>query len=270
MIHEISLATIFWNADPEIISSPIAIRWYGLLFTTGLIGAYITLTKQFKKLNIPQKKFESLTFYIIISAIIGARLGHCFFYEPEVYLNDPLRILNLREGGLASHGAAFAIVVAMILYVRKNREFNFISLGDLLAVVIPFSGMCIRIGNFLNSEIVGKPADLPWSVVFMRNDMIPRHPGQLYEAVAYLALYLLMIFLFFKKRKYEQAGFLSGVFLIGMFVARFFIEYVKDVQVDFETTMALHMGQWLSLPFILLGVFMLWYSKTHKNEYRFK
>lgn len=262
-----SLATIYWNAAPEIITSPIAIRWYGLLFAIGLIGAYYFLTKQFKRLEIPQKTLDSLIFYLIMAAIIGARLGHCLFYEPDVYLSDPLRILNVREGGLSSHGAAVAIVIAMLIFIYKNKGFNFFSLGDLIAVVIPFSGMCIRIGNFINSEIVGKPADLPWSVVFMRNDMIPRHPGQLYEAVAYLILLLILLFFFFKKDMYKKSGFLSGVFLIGMFVARFFIEYFKDVQVDFENSMALHLGQWLSIPFIILGIIMLLYSRNHYNDY---
>ncbi len=264
---DLNIASIFWNMDPAIINSPIAIRWYGLLFALGLIAAYQILTKEFKKLHIPQYKLDSLIFYLIIAVVVGARLGHCFFYEPEIYLKDPIRIFNIREGGLASHGAAIGIIIAMILYNWRRKEFTFISLADVLSVSIPVAAMAVRIGNFMNSEIVGKAADVPWAVIFARNDLIPRHPGQLYEAIAYFFMMLLMLYLFFKKEKYNKSGFLSGVFLIGLFTARFLIEFVKEVQVDFETTMFLHMGQWLSLPFIILGILLILYSRNHFNDF---
>lgn len=267
LVPNLNLASVTWNVSPEIISNPITIRWYGLLFAIGLILAYQILIKEFLRLNIPQKKLESLIFYMIIAVVVGARLGHCLFYEPNVYLNDPIRILKVWEGGLASHGAAFGILIGMLLYIWKNREFTFIGLADILSVAIPVGAMFVRLGNFVNSEIVGKPSDLPWSVIFLRNDTIPRHPGQMYEAAAYFILMIVMLYLFFKKEKYNKAGFLSGVFLIGMFVARFIIEYFKDVQVQFENTMALHMGQWLSIPFILLGIFLLMYSRNHTNDF---
>lgn len=255
----IQLAEFFWAPSPEIIPG-LPVRWYGLLFVIGFFGAYYVLQKMFKTEKIEQKKLDSLVFYMIIATVVGARLGHCLFYEPNIYLKDPISILKVWEGGLASHGAALGIVIAVLLYIRKNREFSFLHLADLLCVVIPFPAMCVRIGNFINSEILGAPCNLPWAVVFSLKDSMPRHPAQLYEALAYLILFIVMVYLYFKKRSNFHEGFLAGIFLIVMFVCRFLIEYVKDVQVDFEHLLALHMGQLLSLPFILLGIFLIVYS----------
>jgi prolipoprotein diacylglyceryl transferase len=253
---ELQTASLIWNAPPEIFSwAPI--RWYGLLFAIGFLGAYQVLQKIFKKENIDLKRLESLMFYMIIGTVVGARLGHCLFYEPEAYLPNPIRILKIWEGGLASHGAAIGILTALVLYLRRNKDFSFMFLADRLSVAIPFSAACVRIGNFINSEILGKAADLPWAVVFQRVDLVPRHPAQLYEAIAYLSLFALTSFLYFKKSEQIRPGLLTGIFLTTMFSARFLIEYVKDVQVQFEHSLILHMGQFLSLPFIILGVYLI-------------
>lgn len=260
------IASFIWNPAPEIFDFGwFAVRWYGLLFAIGFIGAYQVLIRIFKRENIDQKKLESLIFYMIIATVVGARLGHCLFYEPSNYLSDPIKFLKVWEGGLASHGAALGILVGMFLYLRKNKEFNFVWLADRLSVAIPFAAMCVRIGNFVNSEILGKAADLPWAVIFSKEDMIPRHPAQLYEAGVYLILFLLMLFLYFKKSEKFSPGLLTGTFLTVMFTARFLIEYVKDVQVQFEHSLILHMGQFLSIPFILLGIGMIIYSIKHKK-----
>ncbi len=261
---EMQIASFIWNPSPTIFPG-IPIRWYGLLFAIGFIGAYQVLIRIFKREGIELKKLESLIFYMIIATVVGARLGHCLFYEPEVYLSDPIRILKIWEGGLASHGAAFGILIGMLLYLRKNKEFKFIWLADRLSVAIPFAAMCVRIGNFVNSEILGKASDLPWAVVFSKEDLIPRHPAQLYEGGVYLLLFLLMLFLYFKKSDKFAPGLLTGTFLIIMFTARFLIEYVKAVQVQFENSLILHMGQLLSIPFILLGLGLIAYSIVKKK-----
>ena len=255
----IQLAEFFWAPSPEIFNG-LPVRWYGLLFVIGFFGAYYVLQKMFKVEKLEQKSLDTLVFYMVIATVVGARLGHCLFYEPDIYLKDPISILKVWEGGLASHGAAIAIFIAALLFIRKYRNFTFLHLADLVCVVIPFTAMCVRIGNFINSEILGAPCDMPWAVVFSLKDSLPRHPAQLYEALAYLILFIIMVYLYFKKRSKFNEGFLSGVFLIVMFVCRFLIEYVKDVQVEFENSLFLHMGQLLSLPFILLGIFLIVYS----------
>ncbi|MDD3124872.1 MAG: prolipoprotein diacylglyceryl transferase [Candidatus Kapabacteria bacterium] len=256
---DIQFASILWNPSPRIFDA-LPIRWYGLLFAVGFIGAYQVLSRIFQRDGVSQKILDSLVFYMIIATVIGARLGHCLFYEPDVYLADPISILKVWEGGLASHGAAIGILVATILFVMKHREFPFLWLADRLCVAIPFTAMCVRIGNFINSEILGAPCDLPWAVIFSAKDMLPRHPAQLYEGATYLVLFLLMLFLYFKKSDKLSSGFLTGIFLTVMFLMRFLIEYVKDVQVEFENSLILHMGQFLSLPFILLGIGLIVYS----------
>ncbi len=262
---EMQLATLLWNPSPTIFEG-LPIRWYGLLFAIGFIGAYQVLIRVFKREGIELKKLESLIFYMIIATVLGARLGHCLFYEPETYLSDPIRILKVWEGGLASHGAGLGIIVGVLLYWWRNREFSLLWLTDRLSIAIPFAAMCVRIGNFVNSEILGKPADVSWAVVFEREDLIPRHPAQLYEGGVYLLLFFLMLFLYFRKSAKLSPGLLTGVFLTVMFTARFLIEYVKDVQVQFEHSLILHMGQFLSIPFILLGIALIVYSFRAKAK----
>jgi phosphatidylglycerol---prolipoprotein diacylglyceryl transferase len=250
------IAGFFWNVSPQIVSW-LPVRWYGLLFAIGFIVAYQVMLWIFKREAARIQALETLTFYMIIATVVGARLGHCLFYEPSVYLADPVRILFVWEGGLASHGAAIGIVIALALFLYRNRDINFLWVSDRLCIVIAFVAGCVRLGNFVNSEILGKPADLPWSVTFPRIDMIPRHPAQLYEAITYFALFTVLLIIYKIKSANLPKGLLAGIFLIVMFTARFLIEYVKDVQVDFENTLSLHLGQYFSLPFIAFGIVLI-------------
>ena len=249
-------AGIIWDISPQIVDW-LPVRWYGLLFAIGFVVAYQVMLWIFKRENKELKTLETLTFYMIIATVIGARLGHCLFYEPSVYLADPIRILFVWEGGLASHGAAIGIVIAMILFLYRNRDVNYLWLSDRLGIVISFVAGCVRLGNFVNSEILGKPADLPWAVTFTRIDFIPRHPAQLYEAITYFSLFGLLILIYKLKSENLPKGLLAGIFLTVMFTARFLIEYVKDVQVEFEKGLLFHLGQYLSVPFILLGIALI-------------
>ncbi len=264
------IASIEWSMDPEIIGG-FPIRWYGLLFVTGPLIGYYILNKIFKIEGENQKDLDLLALLLIVGVIIGARLGHVLFYNPQDYFSDPIRILNIREGGLASHGAALGILLALGIFKLIRKKFDMLWLFDRLSVVVPISAFFVRVGNFVNSEIVGIPSNLPWAVHFVdaqnaaMADM-PRHPAQLYEALAYIILFAVQLVFYFKFRSKLKRGFLSGFMLIFMFTARFFIEIVKVRQEDFYTGLPLDMGQLLSIPFVLLGIGLVFYSiKTKKK-----
>ncbi len=266
------LAVINWNADPEIFHiGSISIRWYGLLFSIAFIVGYQIMSWVFKNEGKTQKDLEALTITMIISTVVGARLGHCFFYDPVYYLSHPLEILMVWKGGLASHGAAFGIMIGLWLFSRKRKKITWLWTLDRIVIVVALAGVFIRTGNFMNSEIIGSPSGLPWSVVFQHVDAIPRHPAQLYEALCYLAIFL---YLFFRYKKYKSAlpeGQLFGFFLTTVFTARFLLEFVKKEQEAFEKSLPLDMGQILSIPFILLGVYFLyraWKRKKKEEERR--
>ncbi len=250
------IAGFIWDVQPQIVDW-LPIRWYGLLFAIGFIVAYQVMLWIFRRENARIPALESLTFYMIIATVVGARLGHCLLYDPGVYLADPVRILYVWEGGLASHGGAVGIVVALGLFLYRNRDINFYWISDRLCIVIAFVAACVRLGNFINSEILGKPADLPWSVTFPRIDMIPRHPAQLYEAITYFALFAILLIIYKIKSAKLPKGLLAGIFLTVMFTARFLIEYAKDVQVDFENTLSFHLGQYYSIPFVIFGIVLI-------------
>lgn len=249
------LSVIYWGISPEIIQiGPLSLRWYGLLFALGFIVGYLIMQKIFLKEHKSEKDLEALTITMILGTVIGARLGHCFFYEPAYYLANPLKILYVWEGGLASHGAVIGILTALWIYVRKRPNIAFMWIVDRIVIVIALAGCFIRLGNFFNSEILGSPADVPWSVVFSRIDDLPRHPAQLYESIFYLISFFILFFTY--KRNYQKlgSGFLFGLFLILIFGSRFFIEFFKDPQSPFEAEMFLNMGQTLSIPLVLLGI----------------
>ena len=254
-----------WDVSPVIING-LPFRWYGLLFALGFIVSYQILDWIFKREHESQKALEKLTIYMVLATVIGARLGHCLFYDPAYYLSNPVEILKVWEGGLASHGAGIGIVVGILLFVWKTRSVKLFWIFDRIAIVVPFAAMCVRIGNFINSEILGAPANVPWAVIFAKEDMLPRHPVQIYEAITYLILFASMILLYTKTNVKDRKGFLSGVFLVVLFTARFFIEYFKEVQEKFDPFL-LHMGQWLSVPFILAGIIFIIYSlRSHEKK----
>jgi phosphatidylglycerol:prolipoprotein diacylglycerol transferase len=277
------LTFIYWNINPEIVNLfGFSLRYYGLLFATGLMLCVSLLRWIFNKEGIASTKLDTLTIYGMIGIFVGARLGHCLFYDPAYYLNHPLEILLpiqqtpagtyefIGFQGLASHGGGVGLIVALILYSRKTKE-SILNTVDLVAVVAPLGGCFIRLGNLMNSEIIGFPTDVPWAFIFVQEDNLPRHPAQLYEAIAYLLIFSLTFYLYKANRSYLKNGFFFGLSVSLIFIARFFIEFVKERQVAFEEHLLLDMGQLLSLPYILMGLGFMIYAwrkmaNREKNE----
>lgn len=249
---------ITWNVDPEIFDLGfIAPRWYGLLFASAFFFGYLIMTRFFKKEGVPIKVLDTLTTYMLVATIIGARLGHVFFYDWAYYSQHPIEILYVWQGGLASHGAAIGILIAIyILSIVEKRPYLW--LMDRIVIVTALGGFLIRTGNLMNSEIYGHVTDLPWGFIFVRDGMVdPRHPTQIYEALSYLAIFFYLLWYYYKKEGKTPNGYLLGMFLILVFGMRFFIEFLKEVQVAFENDMTLNMGQLLSIPLVIGGVYLV-------------
>lgn len=257
MVHLLNF--IHWNANPELFNlGPLSVRWYGLLFASGFLIGYYIGEKMLKSENVPQKWVDSLFFYIIIATILGARLGHVFFYGWEYYSQHPGEILKVWHGGLASHGGAIGIIIALLIHSKLITKRNVLWTIDRIVVPTALVAGFIRLGNLMNSEIYGVQTSLPWGFIFERNgETVPKHPTQIYEALAYFFSFGILMFLYWRTRKKYNEGFLTGVFFILIFAARFFIEFIKEDQEAFEATMALNMGQWLSIPFVLAGIFLV-------------
>lgn len=252
------LSAIIWNADKEIFRiGPLAVRWYGLLFAMGFVVGYQIMQWVYKRENKTQKQLDTLSIVMILSTIFGARLGHCLFYEPAYYLSNPLAILKVWEGGLASHGAAIGILLGLWIYIRTEKDISYFWILDRIVIVIALAGFFIRIGNFFNSEIYGLPTEAPWAVIFAQVDQIPRHPVQIYEALSYLTIFVALFFLYKNSYQKLKQGFLFGFFLFTVFGMRFILEYTKDFQADFEVGLPLKMGQILSIPLILYGLYLV-------------
>lgn len=255
---------ITWNIDPEIFRiGGFALRYYSLMFVFAFYFSYLLLSKIYKKENVSLSLLNKLSVYIFIGTIAGARLGHTLFYEFGYYKNHLLEIIlpfSIINGkfeltgyqGLASHGAAIGIIIAVIWYCWKSKQ-SFLWIMDRLVIVVALSAFFIRIGNLFNSEIIGKPTNVAWAFIFERVDMIPRHPAQLYEAISYLIIFGILWFLYKKKIEKVQQGFVFGSFLTMLFSVRFLVEFVKENQEAFENTLPFNMGQILSIPFILIG-----------------
>ena len=272
-----SLLTINWNPDPELFNlfGSFPIRYYGLLWGIGIVLACIIVQRQYRDRKISEDKFTPLFFYCVIGITLGARLGHCIFYDWGYYQNHLIEmILPIKrfpnEGwkwigyrGLASHGGTLGLIIALWLYCRKTKM-HYMDVLDMIAVATPICACFIRLANLMNSEIIGKPTDVPWAFVFEQVDMLPRHPAQLYEAIAYFIFFLGMVYLYKKSDHGTKLhrGFFFGLCLTEIFTFRFFVEFLKENQVDFENTMTLNMGQWLSIPFVIIGIyFMLLYGR---------
>ena len=207
---------------------------------------------------------DKLTIYMALGTVIGARLGHCLFYEPGYYLKNPLEILKIWQGGLASHGAAVGILLALWLFIRKYKK-PFMWILDRIVVVVALAGSLIRLGNLMNSEIYGIETGLPWGFIFIRNlETVPKHPTQIYESLTYFLIFLLLIWLYYKNDGKPKPGLLFSLFLILVFGMRFMIEFIKENQVDFESGMILNMGQWLSIPFVMAGIAILLFYNRKK------
>lgn len=269
---------IHWNPDPEIINIfGFSLRYYSILFVGGLIFCIYFLGRIYKRENIPSEHLEKLSIYGIIGIVVGARLGHCLFYEPSYYLSHPLEMILpitfLSDGGikftgyqgLASHGGVLGVLIALYFYSRKTKH-RMIDTLDLIAVAAGVLFGFIRLGNFMNSEIIGMPTTKPWGVIFKQVDNVPRHPAQLYEAISYFIIFTIMIILYKKMRNRVSSGFLFGTGTVLFFAARFLIEFVKENQVGFEEGMAFNMGQLLSIPFVIVGIGFMIYGLRKKKS----
>ena len=260
------ISAINWSADPEIFRiGVVSIRWYGLLFSLAFIIGYQIMSWIFRSENKKQKDLEALTIWMIVGVVAGARLGHCFFYDSSYYLANPLEILMVWKGGLSSHGAGFGILIAMWLFTRTRNDISYIWALDRVAVIVPLAAFFVRLGNFMNSEIIGKSSELPWAVVFTHVDKIPRHPSQLYEAISYIIIFLILFFIYKKHKSNLPEKRLMSLFLVLLFSLRFFVEFFKENQSGFEKGLPIDMGQILSIPFIIAGIIFLIQSFRNKT-----
>lgn len=260
-----SLLYIYWHVQPEIFRiGGFAVRWYGLLFVAGFILGYVIFRWFFRREKVNQKLLDPLLYTLLIATIVGARLGHCLFYQPDYFFGTWkgfLEVFMPWKGGLASHGGAIALVLAMIWFSHKygpKNHFDFWWIMDRLVIPVCFAGAFIRLGNLFNSEIYGNVTNLPWGFIFtLRGETEPKHPTQIYEALTYTLLGLGLLWLYWKKLDSLKRGTIFGIFLIVLFGMRMVIEIIKEPQVDFENAMTLNMGQLLSIPFVIAGVVIL-------------
>lgn len=278
------LSYITWNPDAEIFRiGGFAVRWYSMCWLVGLALAYFLVRKLYKEQKVKDGLFDPLFIYCFIGILLGARLGHCIFYEPEYWLSSPQHVFEIfvpirfmGDGswkftgyeGLASHGGTIGLTIALIVYWLRVRKhgLGIWQILDNIAIVTPISACFIRLGNLVNSEIIGKVTDVPWAFIFERVDMLPRHPGQLYEAIAYAIFFPIGWYLYRKHPERVGTGFFFGLCLTLIFTFRFFIEYTKDIQVAKEATMTLNIGQMLSIPFVLVGIYCMWRSFKKKSS----
>ena len=277
------LSYITWNVDPELFTLfGREIRWYGLFWVIGLIVGVYIVQRIFDREKLPEKWFDSLFVYMMLGIILGARLGHCLFYEPAYYLANPLEILKIWEGGLASHGGVAGIIIAVWLYSKKVTKKSMIWTFDRVIVPTGFTSAMIRLGNLMNHEIYGAPTSQPWGFRFIENIgawkagvaepifSAPSHPTQIYEALVYFLVFAVTMYLFWKTDAKKKQGLLIGIAMIMIFLSRFFIEYIKEVQVESELLMrestGLILGQWLSIPFVIWGIWLVWNALRKKND----
>lgn len=266
------LGYVIWNADPELFSlGPFTVRWYGLAFVIGFFIGYKVVERMFRHEGAPEKWLGILLMYVMIGTVVGARLGHVFFYAWDYYSQHPADIFKIWEGGLASHGGTIGNIIAVFLFTwlvsKKPASWTF----DKLVIPIALVGGLIRLGNLMNSEIYGSYTDLPWGFVFVRNgEVMAAHPTQIYEALCYFALFGLLMWMYWRKNCEERPWLITGVFFIGIFLPRFMIEYLKNVQEPWELAMraqyGMDQGQALSIPFILLGIALVIYSMWHPRQ----
>lgn len=256
--------SIVWDVNPDLFSGSITVRWYGLMFAIGFLAGYEIVARMFRHEGAPERWLGILLLWTMAGTIIGARLGHCFFYEWDFYGTHPEEIIKVWKGGLASHGGAVGVIIGVLCFslftTRRSPLWTF----DRLVVPIALVGALIRLGNLFNSEIFGGPTDLPWGMMFVNSkewhemyEGVACHPTQIYEALCYLALFGLLMWMYWKRNAEGRPGLIFGVFLIGVFLSRFMIEFIKNDQVDFEQDMMLNMGQCLSIPFVLAGIFFV-------------
>ena len=270
------LTAINWSVDSEIIEGWKTPNLYGLLFVGGLVIGYFIVKQIFKKENISNEILDKLVMYMVLATIIGARLGHVLFYGPyfgpDGYFSNPLDIFKVWEVGLASHGAAIALLISLYLFSRNVIKKSYLWVLDRLSAAIAIGCTCIRLGNLVNHEMVGDPTNVPWAFKFQNywNDQLhmydptPRHPAQLYEAICYFIAFLILLLMYWKMNSWKKPGFIFGSFLIFIFGSRFFIEYIKEGQTARDFELLINTGQMLSIPFIIAGIILIY--RSQKNQ----
>ena len=267
--------SIDWNPNPEIFKIfEFPVRYYGLFFAMAFLAGFQVMTYIFKKEGRPVEQADQLLLYAMVATVVGARMGHYFFYEFPLLQADPMRffiqMITPPFSGLASHGAAVGLFSAFYLYVKKNPGQSYLYVTDRMVIVVSLAGFFIRMGNLMNSEIIGKPTDLPWGFKFFRDYefnplgdpamVVARHPSQLYEALSCLVIFALLMWFWSQKKAKTQEGLMTGLFMVVLFGLRFFYEFLKENQSDFESQMALNMCQILSIPSVIFGLIVLFYS----------
>lgn len=264
------LSTIIWDVNPEIFPSlfnnlPIHPRWYGVLFAIAFMLGFRMEEKIFAREKLSSEWVDSLFITVLIGTILGARFGHVFFYGWDYYSQHLNEILKIWEGGLASHGAVIGVIVSLWIWSKRVSKKPVLWILDRIVIPMAIGGSLVRLGNFFNSEIIGKPSDLPWAVDFVRlGDGIARHPAQLYESIAYMITFVILYQGYWKYDKGKNQGFLFGLFMVLVFGFRFIVEFFKENQEAFEADMALNMGQWLSIPVVSIGLFFIW--RSHQKQ----
>ncbi len=258
-----TLAAVIWDQSPILLElGSFQIRWYGLLFAGAFMLGYYFMASFFRREGIPQKELDRLSIYTILSVLIGARLGHVLFYQPDYYFAHPAEIIQVWKGGLASHGAAIAIVIGLALYMRKSTVPSFLWLMDRIVIPTAIGGAFVRLGNLMNSEIYGHPTGLPWGFKFVRDTdpemlvdgmVVARHPTQIYEALGYVIIFVIVLSIYRRRGAATPRGLIFGLFLMLLFGVRFMVEFFKENQVEFENGLPLNLGQLLSIPFIIVG-----------------
>ncbi len=271
------ISYIIWDVNPEIFTipqifgfGPFPVRWYGLLFAAGFLIGQQIMIHVFKKEKKPLEDIDALTLYMVIATVIGARIGHFLFYEPETLFTKPLDVIMPPYAGLASHGAVIGIIAGLYLYSssRKATGQTFAWVADRIVILVALAGSFIRFGNLMNSEIVGKVTDVPWGFIFMQNlefSKLPRHPAQLYESISCLVLFVILFTVWNRYKEETPRGLLVGIFFVWVFTLRFLYEFVKENQESFEANYALNMGQILSIPVVLLGIYFIWKSRINPD-----
>lgn len=252
---------MIWDIQPEVFSFSPLPRWYSLLFALGIVSGYFIMRTIFRREGRPLEALDSLLMHIVLGMMIGMRLGHCFFYQPDYYFQHPLEILMIWRGGYASHGGFLGVIIALGLFVRRHRDMSFLWLADRVAIIGLNAAGWIRVGNFFNSEMIGHETTLPWGITFAQVDNVARHPAQLYEAIGYFVVAAIGWALYNKDQVIKRPGMLLGIHLILGFGWRFFCEFFKVDQVPFEQGMTFNLGQLLSLPFMAVGGYLVWRSK---------
>lgn len=254
-----------WNNDPILATFfGLSVHWYGLLFATALFFGFYIMKFIYTKENKDVEALEDVLIYITIGIVVGARLVHCLFYDPDYYLSNPMKIFAVWEGGLASHGGGLGVIIAMYLYTKKYAV-NLMWMLDRLAIPTALFAFFVRMGNFMNSEIVGVQSDVPWAIIFARVDNISRHPAQLYEAFSYLIIFFILAAIYLAKKTKVSQGLLFGSFLTLVFSVRILVEFVKTRQATYAGDLAFSTGQMLSVPFLIVGLGLIFWSLKKKN-----